>query len=338
LLSGSLASVIADVNQHGFDLDTVILHYQAWKALPFIVVVSGWNESTSDYDYAWFRSPKRGDWRYARRVERRFDLFSESIPEVKFFPYGVHGHIETSCLLLTLTYDRSFGCENAWRSIGKDVNLLLSDLRRKYSSKESKCHIKTVHVWESHEDGFPHVHLVALFSNHVFGGFSHSVVKGSRKGKLDYLIDEVKVFEGYWKRGFVKVLAMSSVQSGFKYLKKYLTKSVLVSDLDSKTVKTSACCWLFRKRSYGISRSWGSTLNLIRPLYTNSNRKIPFWACLDGSRIHIGVQKWRLNGFYKGDHVLLKGESGLLTRRQVAELSESLCFRLAERRKIQMVG
>jgi hypothetical protein len=318
----SLRKAISDVACHGFDIDRTVSTYLEWLKVAFRVVLVGWNEEKAEFEYSHFRSPKRGDWRYARRVSRRFDRIKAVIPNVEFFKYGVRGHVESPFLMLSLTYDRVVGLERSWRSVGFDLNRALSFLRKKYGS------ISVARVWECHVDGFPHVHALILFHGHVFKGFSHV----GKNGKLQYRAFERDDIKGCWRYGHVDVVLLASSRAGFSYAGKYLQKSIKADvGASSKSVKTLACCWLFRKRSFGLSGSWAEAYDLIEGVYSNSNREVPFFACLDGSRLHCAPTVWELFAFYKGDHVLIKGESGSLSVEDIIQLEDDVNFRLAGR-------
>lgn len=90
-------------------MDLVVQHYREWVVVSFYVVVSGYNGFAKEQEYACFRSPKRGNEKYARRVLGRFDRLKETVPNVKFFEFGERDRkkIESPCVFVTLTYDSS---------------------------------------------------------------------------------------------------------------------------------------------------------------------------------------------------------------------------------------
>jgi len=280
-----LNKTVSVVANGWFNLRDVCSDYLEWMSRPFYVILVGWCQDKADYVYSCFRSPKRGDLLYSSRVTRQFDFVVSQIPDVEYFKYGVRGHVESSCLSVTLTFSRDLSIVDAWLSVGEDVNRFLSGLKRKYGK------ISHIRVWESHRDGYPHVHLLVFFSGYVFSGFSRV-----SKGKLSYRVQEKDAVASCWNHGFVDVKAMSGSRSGVRYLSKYLSKSVSSDgDINSKSVKTLACCWAFRRRAYGLSRSWGS-LDLIMA-NSISNKSLSYYACLDNSKLFIGVQKWHVFGF-----------------------------------------
>lgn len=52
----------------GFTVGEIISYYEDWVKQQFWVLISGFNQMESRYDYAVFRSAKRGDKKYSRKV------------------------------------------------------------------------------------------------------------------------------------------------------------------------------------------------------------------------------------------------------------------------------
>ena len=313
---------VSDSGLSDFDagyLSSQVSAYLEWVCQPTYVCLYGFNQSLQDYEYRWFRSRKRGDSKYALHVESRFDALARIVPETKFFGFGVHGSVESRCQYLTLTYARSLGLRDVWRSVGSDLNRFLSRLRHLYGK------LGVVRCWESHDDGFAHVHAVVLFRDHVFSGRSWR----SPAGSLSYRVVGVDrdSLKGSWVHGFMDICMMASVKAGFRYIKKYLSKSVRSDgDSSSKQVKTLAMCWDSHKRSFSMSGYWGSSSHdLISPL-TNSTVFTPYLACLDGSRIFLSVREWHLMGILASDEVKWLGDSGVLSHSDVKVLLESPYF------------
>lgn len=84
----SLHSCRWTIEALGFDLETIVEHYKSWVVVPFYVVVSGLNEYEDKYEYACFRSPKRGDKKYSQKVLRRFNDLRKQLPKESFFFWG----------------------------------------------------------------------------------------------------------------------------------------------------------------------------------------------------------------------------------------------------------
>jgi hypothetical protein len=99
-------------------------------------------------------------------------------------------------------------------------------------------------VFESFENGHPHIHCIFLFEEHSFSVF--------RDAKGQFRIREKDAIAEGWHSN-VDVKAMSSLTGGLSYLKKYLLKGIDVLKADLKGLKTLALCWLYRKRAFSVS-------------------------------------------------------------------------------------
>jgi hypothetical protein len=134
---------------------------------PFYVVVFGWHPAKADYKYGAFWSPKRGDEKYSWRFQLRFEEFERVVVEnpIFWFRWGEdhRDKINSPCVYATFTYGRELGLENCWIAVGEDFNREVSYLRRRYGK------VKVARFFESHEDGFPHIHAIFLFEEHSFG-------------------------------------------------------------------------------------------------------------------------------------------------------------------------
>jgi len=295
-----------------FDFDFVartVQRYVAWLKVATFVVLFGFGEDGEPV-FRYFRSPKRGDFRYAWRVKRRFDGVEDRVPKSKpFFKFGEHGIVRSRCLLVTSTYGRSVGLTTAWRSIGVDFNRYLSYLRKKYGK------LSVVRCWESHLDGYPHVHALIYFQSWSFKGFSHV----NLKGKLTYRVYSRRAVQKGWRHGHVDVLAMSSVHSGFHYVSKYLCKSVQVSG-ESKVVKTLALCWQFRKRAFSLSGDWQLAPSdlIVDGANSNSVSVVPGFS---GVSSDVSTEiSWKMFGLMLHGHALLGDDGGDLEVSAVDEL------------------
>jgi len=277
-----------------FSVEDTVKSYLAWLKTPFWIIVYGWNELTSSFEYGAFRSAKRGDVKYAMRTKSRFYGVFRSLPDQSFFSWGDRGRVTSPLLYVTLTVDPSrISLIGSWKGVGKEFNRWISFLRSKYGK------ISVVRTWDSHESGFCHVHALLLFHSRSFSGFYHIRKKGTYRLQSR---SELSIIKSGWKAGFVDVQLCSSVASAGRYLGKYLTKCCDHSRTDSKGVKTLALCWIFRKRSFSIS---GDFLKAHLDLITGSSNSKEFAVQLrlSGSPIHVSVVKWELFGFYLGDRV-----------------------------------
>ena len=130
---------------------------------------------------------------------------------------------------------------------------------RSHFGKVSCCR-----VFESFDNGYPHIHCILLFQEYSFSVF--------RDAKGKFRVHEKDIIAQGWHSN-VDVKAMSSLAGGFSYLKKYLLKGIDFEEADSKGLKTLALCWVYRKRAFSVSGSFRKALtDLITDLH-NSNKE-----------------------------------------------------------------
>lgn len=278
----------------GLTVEEIISYYEDWVKQKFWVLISGFNKMEGIEEYAVFRSPKRGDEKYARKVMFKFQGFKASVPNESFFNYKARDRVASSLLFVTHTFDANrVGLSESWRSVGKLFNHWITLKRQEFGK------IEVVRSWESHESGVCHVHALLLFKDYVFQG-----CWCQRKGKRRVwrvLTEDMKAVKRGWNSGFSDVQAVNSVRGGFSYIEKYLDKAVSYEKADSKGVKTLAMCWFFRKRAFSVSGAFRSVYHDLILAYTNSKRSREFILCFDGVKRACGVVDWHLMGFIKGD-------------------------------------
>jgi hypothetical protein len=143
--------------------------------------------------------------------------------------------------------------------IGLDFNVFMTYVRSHFD-KVSCCR-----VFESFENGYPHIHCILLFQKYSFSVF--------RDAKGQFRVNEKDTIALGWHSN-VDVKAMSSLAGGFSYLKKYLLKGINLEEADSKGLKTLTLGWVYRKRAFSVSGSFRKALSdLIMDLH-NSNRHL----------------------------------------------------------------
>jgi hypothetical protein len=200
--------------------------------------------------------PKRGNPKYAWKVRKRWQEFT--------LPFEYQQKIDTergnlvssnetltNVLFLSLTWDPNI-CDwkTAWDSISYFWNGFVSNLRRKYGQ------VLTTRVYESTEQGFPHIHCILYFPKYQFPTFlKWSKTKKRHIWRIPF--PEVEKLRGLW-HSFIDVQGMVNLADGMKYLGKYLTKS---TDLESgdhsgKGKITLANTWAFRKRAYSLGKKF----------------------------------------------------------------------------------
>jgi hypothetical protein len=196
--------------------------------------------------------PKRGNPKYAWKVRtqwREFILpfeYQQKLEAEKSSDEPIY-ETTTNTLFLTLTWDPKI-CDwkTAWDSISYFWNLAIANVRRKYG------HTLTARVYESFENGFPHIHCILYFPDYQFLTF----LKWSKKKKRHIWripFPEVEKLQSIW-HSFIDVQGMVNLAEGLKYLGKYVTKGTDLEsdDLSGKGLTTLANTWAFRKRAYSL--------------------------------------------------------------------------------------
>jgi hypothetical protein len=257
---GSLHYVLKEHARLNYSLDQIVEQYIEWAIEDMYMILTKWNKEKWKNDVYAVKCSKRGNDVYVSRVESRFRGIYNRSEDLTFFNPKDRGHQETRALWVTLTYDSKrclYG--EAWENIGIEFNAFMAYTRRNFG-KVSICR-----VFESFENGYPHIHCILLFEEHSFSVF--------RDAKGQSRVREKDVIAEGWHSN-VDVKAMSSLAGGLSYLKKYLLKGIDVLKADSKGLKTLALCWIYRKRAFSVSGRFRQALNdLISDLH-NSNKKL----------------------------------------------------------------
>ena len=224
------------------------------------MILSKWNRKKSKNDVFAVKCAKRGNDVYHSRVESRFRGLSLKAENLVFFNPEDRGEKHTSALWATLTYDTKLcSYKQAWEQIGIEFNGFMAYVRRHFG-KVSCCR-----VFESFENGYPHIHCILLFQEYLFSVF--------RDFKGKFRVHKKDTIAQGWHSN-IDVKAMSSLDNGFSYLKKYLLKGINLETADSKGLKTLSLCWVYRKRAFSVSGSFRKALtDLITDLH-NSNKPL----------------------------------------------------------------
>jgi hypothetical protein len=289
----SLRGFSKDYLRLNYSIDEIVEKYQEWVSEVTYMILSKWNKVEWKNDVFAVKCSKRGNDVYSSRVERRFRGLSNKIEDLIFFNPKDRSEKHTSALWVTLTYDtklRSY--REAWVQIGIEFNGFMAYVRSNFG-KVSCCR-----VFESFENGYPHIHCIMLFRECSFSVF--------RDAKGKFRIQEKDVIAQGWHSN-IDIKAMSSLAGGLSYLKKYLLKGINFERADSKGLKTLALCWVYRKRAFSVSGSFRKALtDLITDLH-NSNKPlvqvdlfgeiIPeeqfvLLGFVDGKDLHIEQNVW----------------------------------------------
>jgi len=248
------------------DIKRLIDVYDQWVNFDEFVhqkkTIHGFNpdsfETTEVKSDVLMKSAKRGNEKYRHKVQKRLNNLIDLVE-------GYHGNDDfrpedkTNALLVTLTCDiskfNSIG--KAWEQIGKDWNSYITALREKYGK------ISYVRVFEAYKNSFPHIHAMLVFHDKEFETWEQIYNKDGET-KRRTRIDEKSEFE-HW-HSFVDVEGCRHLGKSLNYVLKYIFKS---ADTDKHTF-TQAIQWLFRKRSYAISRDFEQWLSDLIQIRSNS--------------------------------------------------------------------
>jgi hypothetical protein len=286
----SLRGFLKDYLRLNYSVDGIVEKYREWVSINTYMILSKWNKDKWKNDIVAVKCSKRGNDVYRSRVKSRFVGLSHKAEQLDFFNPKDRNSEKTTCALwTTLTYDtklRSY--KEAWEQIGIEFNNFMAFVRSKFG-KVSCCR-----VFESFENGYPHIHCILLFQEYTFQVF--------RDVKGQFRVTEKDIIAEGWHSN-IDIKAMSSLAGGFSYLKKYLLKGIDFESADSKGLKTLALCWVYRKRAFAVSGSFRKALtDLITDLH-NSNKPLVQITLLGEI---IPEEKYSLLGFVNGNDLLLE--------------------------------
>ena len=243
-----------------------------------------------DSQFIAVKCSKRGNDVYRHRVSESLYSLEQGVPDLTFFnpndrDLATKG-VKTPLVLVTLTFDtKRFSQYKAWDMVGFFYNKWMTGIRRKYGK------VSVIRTWESTENGYPHIHAILLFHEKKFTVF---------RWKSKFRIREKIEFQKNW-HSFVDVCALHSLKKAVRYVIKYITK-----DLFSEKGKlTMALLWVFRKRSFSISRDFQSMVSRLDSSMHNSNQlslrgvKLTqivwhFMGIFEKSKLQITENEWNV--------------------------------------------
>ena len=312
----SLVAFLRDYVQYCYSVPEIVDRYVSWVSQDKYMILArskglyedslkGFNFET---EYFAVKCAKRGNDVYRSRVYGRFKGLVGNSENLVFFNPRDRGAKTTRALWITLTYDAKLcSFDTAWRNVGIEFNRFMAYVREKFG-KVSCCR-----VFESFENGHPHIHCILLFETYF------SVFRDS-KGQFRVHAKDT-IAEGWHSN--VDVKAMSSLAGGFSYLKKYLLKNNNAEKADSKALMTLALCWAFRKRAFSVSGQFRKALaDLIEALH-NSNKHM-VQVSLSGEI--IPEEKFSVLGFVPIDVIGLTRDVWfrMLNSEQIASVDQFL--------------
>jgi len=285
----SLHAFLRDYLRFSYSVPEIEERYVEWVSEVKYMILTRWNKMKWKNDVFAVKCAKRGNDVYRFRVYRRFKGICSRAEDLVFFNPKDRGVKKTRALWVTLTYDvKRCSFKDAWLNVGVEFNRFMAHIRKKFG-KVACCR-----VFESFENGYPHIHCVLLFESTWFNVF--------RDKKNQFRVHSKKIIARGWHSN-IDVKAMSSLAGGFSYQKKYLLKNIDVENADSKALKTLALCWAYRKRAFSVSGLFRQLLlDLINAMH-NSNRQLR-QVTLSGEILQ--ECKFFVLGFVPADVVRLK--------------------------------
>lgn len=272
------------LDQRNMDLEGLVEYFLTWVNYNEYMVLQKqtFDGKTFDKKTIAVKCSKRGNDVYKYRVRKRFSFLSTLENKILFdWENKALKNHKSSCLFVTLTFNPAL-CEiyEAWElRIGREYNSWITNLRNKFGR------IEAIRTFEGYENGYPHIHVVLLFGDVEFNTF-----KTTNHGKDIWRIQEKEVFEHGWK-SFVDVQAVKDLKGGLWYLSKHILKNQIIEGdpLRSKDLYkyylTLALNWVYRKRSFSISKGF---LDLMNSMH-NSNSRGSVQVTLEGVPVIIDV-------------------------------------------------
>lgn len=238
------------------------LYFSGLVDLPFCV--TGYREWRDDREDLWLDAvdaadnvlgsvfvvaAKRGNEWYKERLAKKFSFF-EDLPPIYFFN-DWWGLKSTPMLFCTFTVDPALvnhDLDLAWDSSGYERHLFETKLRQEYGR------FVKLAAWESHESGYPHMHVVYFFLEYRFQVWEHFDKKnnkftGNRTWRVsDHVRDKIR---GFWGLGSnIDIQGVQDTLGALREVSKYVTKTIW----NVKGDLTNTLCSLHNKKIYTLSQ------------------------------------------------------------------------------------
>jgi len=265
------------------DLERIMEDFIKWSSCNEYLIFRKENIYTYEKEYKAVKAAKRGNdvyvWKLDKRLKHLYNL-----PNVEFFNSKDRNKVQrTKALFVTFTFRREMRLDRAWEEVGKYFNRARSGIEKRYGK------VDLIRVWEAQGDGYPHIHCIMLFHEYEFETFFYN-------GK--WRVREKEALTSYWRWGFSDIFALYSLGAGVGYVMKYVTKvnsALLGKKRDRNLVLSLALMWIFSKRAFSVSRSFG--VFFLRQVDDGHRGQVD----LEGNTIY----RWVLVGFWadvKGEY------------------------------------
>jgi hypothetical protein len=273
------------------DFNGLVQYWRIWKDfVEYLVLQKQEGRFYEEKTTIAVKCSKRGNDVYWGRVKKRLGFIRE-IEDIQFFNPKDRGLKSTRAVFVTLTYDPKFGSvDDAWSNEGVLWNRWITNLREKYGK------LSYIRTWESFINGYPHVHALLVFHDSEFRVFRHV----GKDRKTRWRLEAKAEFESSWP-AHVDVQGCVSLRSASLYITKYLTKRFHDSSEEAldKSLRglTLSMNWIFRKRSFAVSRDLGDLIKVLHNSKSEGGQAtldggfLPCrWVCLGvHSALDLGV-------------------------------------------------
>jgi len=219
------------------DLDRVVDLSLKWRDQKEYLWLDGFSAKNKYVTSCFVKAAKRGNDVYKSRLKKQFSWLEELDPIYFFGDWGVKS---TPMLFITLTVDsKKYTLDEAWHNIADELHNFETKLRQKYGT------FVKFRVWEAHESGYPHCHVVYYFHNKWFHVFKH-------KNQYRIATKHKDAIKKMWRMGFfgVDIQGVQDTHGAFSEVKKYITKSIWTKKGDL----TNAMICLHNKQMYWMSK------------------------------------------------------------------------------------
>ena len=248
------------------DIPLLVDAFKDWRDYSEFLLLRADNRVTNERKFFAVKCSKRGNDVFARRLDQKLGFLKTNMNffNPKKFDERQGHNVKTKILWITLTYNSNrCSLEEAWKNIGSEFNLWITNLRNKYGKVWYVAFPQAFPNQNGEGYGYPHFHVIMLFEGkkskesekeekvefHVFRR-----MEKNREGKLGlvYRIKERYEFEnqGKW-HSFIDIKALSSMRAVWNYAKKHCYNAGYGSSDEASL--NNAVMWLFKKKSFNMS-------------------------------------------------------------------------------------
>ena len=240
--------ILEDMKSQADGVDWAKTLYRDWVKKPDYLIIQRRVNDAGKIETSRFacKAAKRGNDVYSKRINERL------LPIKKYFfdkPIieSINKTGKTNILLITCTFGDRDNCTigEAWGMVGTQWNIFITKMRKEYGD------ISVLRAWESHENGYPHIHAILVCGGNDFSVFRHTNPHGKMTWRLTSR-SQKDAIEASWGKGFVDVEGIDNPNKAFKYILKYIFGEGKESG--KKDIISLAMNWIFRKRQFSVSQ------------------------------------------------------------------------------------